>query len=128
MFRRFRPPPTPTSVSAHNSCNEFGACLSNHCRIFWFVRSPRWDGMGVAAVVFGPGGQHMTPELLLAPPGRPLQVIVLERVDQDLPLVQPGGVGGRIARSPPAVALGEVPLRTARYMARSSVLDQEGTS
>ena len=61
----------------------------------------------------------MAPELLLAPPGRPLQVIVLERVDQDLPLVQPGGIGGRIARSPPAVALGEVPLRTARYMARS---------
>ena len=27
----------------------------------------------------------MAPELLLAPPGRPLQVIVLERVDQDLP-------------------------------------------
>jgi hypothetical protein len=25
------------SVSAHNSCNEFGACLANHCRIFWFV-------------------------------------------------------------------------------------------
>ena len=27
-----------TSVSAHNSCNEFGACLANHCRIFWFVQ------------------------------------------------------------------------------------------
>jgi transposase len=26
------------SVSAHNFCNEFGACLSNHCRIFWFVQ------------------------------------------------------------------------------------------
>ena len=26
------------SVSAHNSCNEFGACLSNHCRIFWLVQ------------------------------------------------------------------------------------------
>src|SRR5512135_1414648 len=84
------------------------------------VRPCPFDGMGVAAVVFGPGGQYMALELLLAPPGRPLQVIVLERVDQDLPLVQPGGgIGGRIARSPPAAALGEVPLRTARCMARS---------
>src|SRR5512147_685889 len=92
------------------------------------VRPGPFDGMGVAAVVFGPGGQHMAPELLLAPPGRPLQVIVLERVDQDLPLVQPGGIGGRIAWPPPAVALGEVPLRTARCMARSPVLDQEDAS
>src|SRR5436190_3590327 len=84
--------------------------------------------MGVAVVVFGPGGQHIALELLLAPPGRSLQVIVLERVDQDLPLVQPRGIGGRIARSPPAVALGEVLLRTARYMARSPVLDQEDAS
>src|SRR5512147_1060561 len=87
-----------------------------------------FDGMGVAAVVFGPGGQHMGLELFLAPPRSPLQVIVLERVDQDLPLVQPRGVGGRIAGPPPAVALGEVPLRIARYMARSPVLDQEDAS
>ena len=26
------------STSAHNSCNEFRECLSNHCRIFWFVQ------------------------------------------------------------------------------------------
>ena len=26
------------SVSAHKTCNEFGACLANHCRIFWFVQ------------------------------------------------------------------------------------------
>src|SRR3954468_2688938 len=92
------------------------------------VRPCPFDGTCVAAVVFGPGGQHMAPELLLAPPGRPLQVIVLERVDQDLPLVQPGGVGGRIAGSPPTSALGEVPLRTAPRKARSPVLDQEGPS
>jgi hypothetical protein len=61
----------------------------------------------------------MAPELILALPGPPIQVIVLERVDQDLRLVQPGGVGGRIAGPPPAVAPGEVPLRSARCMARS---------
>src|SRR5689334_13109669 len=36
--------------------------------------------MGVAALVFWPGGQHVGLELLLAPPGRSLQVVVLERV------------------------------------------------
>jgi hypothetical protein len=24
----------PPSVAAHKTCNEFGACLANHCRIF----------------------------------------------------------------------------------------------
>src|SRR5512135_1191694 len=84
--------------------------------------------MGVAAVVFWPEGQHMVLELLLAPPRPSLQVIVLERVDQDLALVQPRGVGGRIAGPPPAVALGEVPRRIARYRARSPVLDEEDAS
>ena len=32
------------SVSAHKTCNEFGACLANHCRIFWFVQVHSMDG------------------------------------------------------------------------------------
>ena len=50
-------------------------------------------------------------ELLLVLPGRPFQVIVLEGVDEDFRLVQPGGIGRRIPRPPPALTLGEVPLR-----------------
>src|SRR5262245_3459764 len=70
-----------------------------------------FKGVGIAVVVFGPGSQHMGLELLLALPRRPLQVIVLERVDEDFRLVQPRGVGRRIPRSPPAPTFGEIASR-----------------
>src|SRR3954447_235890 len=72
------------------------------------------EGMSVPMVVFGPRSQDMRLELLLTRPGRPLQVIVLERMDKDLRLVQPRRIGGRIPRSPPALTLSEVPSRATR--------------
>src|SRR5262249_59984509 len=67
-----------------------------------------FKGVGIAVVVFGPGSQDMGLELLLALPGRPLQVIGLECVDKDFCLVQPRGVGRRIPRFPPALTFGEI--------------------
>src|SRR6476661_3392418 len=84
--------------------------------------------VGVAVVVFGPGSQHMGLELFLALPRRPFQVVVLERMDEDFCLVQPGGVGGRIPRLPPAIAFGEIASRTGCYVARPAVLDQEDSA
>ena len=67
-------------------------------------------------------------ELFLALPGHPFQIIMLEDVDEDFRLVQPRGIGGRIAWLPPSLTLGEISLRTGRYVAGSTVLDQEDTS
>ena len=67
----------------------------------------------------------MRPELVLTLPGRSFQVVVLERMDEDLRLVQPGSIGRRIPGSPPALAPGEILSRVACDVARSAVLDQE---
>src|SRR6266566_4733900 len=67
----------------------------------------------------------MGPELLFGLPRGPLQGIVLERVDEDFRLVQPRGVGRRIARLPPPVTLGEVPLGCPCDVACATILDQE---
>src|SRR5437764_9794348 len=83
------------------------------------------EGVGVAMVVLRPGSRHMGLELLLAPPRRPLQVIVLECVDEDFRLVQPGGVCRRVPGPPPTATLGEELPGVARYVARPAVLDQE---
>ena len=74
--------------------------------------------VGIAMVVLRPGSQHMGLELLLALPGCPFQVIVLERVDEDFRLVQPRGVGGRMPRSPPALTPSEILSRAACYVTR----------
>src|SRR5438105_264124 len=84
-----------------------------------------FKGMGVAVVVFGPRGRDVGLELLPALPRRPCQVVVLERVDEDLRLVQPRGVGGGISGPPPAPAPGEITARAARDMTGAAVLDQE---
>src|SRR5436190_24106792 len=81
--------------------------------------------VGVAVVVFGPGGQHMGLELFLALPRGPFQVIVLERMNEDFCLVQPRGVGWRIPRFPPATTFGEIAPCAAGYVARPAVLDQK---
>src|SRR6516162_9840708 len=67
-------------------------------------------------------------ELLLALPGRPLQEIMLKCMDEDLRLIQPRRIGGRIPRFPPTLTLGKVPLRTASYVTCSSILDEEYSS
>src|SRR5258708_4229611 len=85
-------------------------------------------GMGIAMVVFRPGSYHMGLELLLILPGRTLQVIMRERMDEDFRLVQPGGVGRRVPRSPPATTVGEVPPGITRNVARPAILDQEDPS
>src|SRR5687768_3187809 len=84
-----------------------------------------FKGMGVPMVVFRPRGQDMRPELVLTLPGRSFQVVVLERVDEDLRRVQPGSIGRRIPGSPPALAPSEILSRVACDVARSAVLDQE---
>src|SRR6202521_3671405 len=83
------------------------------------------EGMGVELVVFRRGGQHMRDELLPTAPGRSLQVMVLERSDQQLCLVQPGGVGRREAGPPPAPATRPVFPRLPGRMAPGAVLGQE---
>ena len=72
------------------------------------IRPGPFKGVGVPMVVFRPRSQDMRLELLLALPGRPFQVIVLERMDEDFRLVQPGGIGGRIPGFPPALTLSEI--------------------
>src|SRR5208337_4566236 len=83
------------------------------------------EGMGIELVVLRRGGQHMRDELLPTAPRRSLQVMVLERSDQQLCLVQPGGVGRREAGPPPAPATLLVFPRLPGRMARVAVLDQE---
>src|SRR5512135_2363842 len=66
-----------------------------------------FKGMGVPMVVFGPRSQDMRLELLLTLPGRPFQVIVLERMDEDFRLVQPRRVapqGTVVMPWPPGIA------------------------
>src|SRR3954447_13029029 len=72
-----------------------------------------FKGMGVPMVVFRPRRQDMRLKLLLTRPGRPFQVIVLERMDEDLRLVQPRRIGGRIPGPPPAPTLREILSRVA---------------
>ena len=48
-------------------------------------------------------------------------------MDEDFRLVQPRGIGGRIARLPPALTPGEVRLRVRRYVTGPAILDQEDT-
>src|SRR6516162_7655121 len=90
------------------------------------IRPGPLKGVGIAAVVFGPGSQDMGLELFLALPGRPLQVIVLEGMDEDFRLVQPRRIGGRIPSSPPALTLGEILSRAACNVAGPAILNQEG--
>src|SRR6476646_10875783 len=90
------------------------------------IRPSPLKRMGVAVVVLGPGSQRMGLELLLALPGCPFQVIVLERMDEDFGLVQPRGVGGRIPRLPPTATVGIMTSRAGGNVAPPAVLDQEG--
>ena len=96
------------------------AKLALNCRMFseplthLLIGPCPFKGVGVPMVVFRPRSQDMRLEFLLTLPRRTFQVIVLERMDEDLRLVQPRGIGGCIARLPPALALGEVPLRASR--------------
>src|SRR5271165_3164747 len=92
------------------------------------IRPSPLKGMGIAMVVFGPGSQHMGLELLLAPPRRPFQVIVLEGVDEDFRLVQPRGIGRRIPRPPPTTTVGEIALGAGSNVTGATVLDQEGAA
>jgi hypothetical protein len=84
-----------------------------------------FKGMGVPMVIFWPRSQDMSLELLLTLPGRPFQVIVLERMDEDFRLVQPRRIGGRIPGSPPALTPIEILARVACYVTWPAVLDQE---
>lgn len=67
-------------------------------------------------------------ELLLAFPGCPFQVIVLERMNEDFRLVQPRRIGGRIPRLPPPAVFGEVLSGGRGYVTRPAILDEEDTS
>src|SRR5215204_5401587 len=89
------------------------------------IRPSPFKGVGISVVVFRPGSQHVSLELVLALPGRPFQVIVLESVDEDFCLLQPRGIGRRITRRPPPLTTGKVRLRAARYVTCPSILDQE---
>src|SRR5512135_888071 len=81
--------------------------------------------MGVEPVVLSRGGQHMRDELLPAGPGRPPQVTVPEGTDQQLCLVQPGGVRRCKAGPPPTPATRPVFPHLPGRVARVTVLDQE---
>src|SRR5919201_5674667 len=81
--------------------------------------------MRVEPVVLRPGGQHMRDELLSTAPRGPLQVVVLERPDQQLRLVQPRGVRRREAGPPPTPAARPVRRRLARRVRGVPVPDQE---
>src|SRR3954471_16138758 len=81
------------------------------------IRPGPFKGMGVPMVVFRPRSQDMRLELLLTLPGRPFQVIVLERMDENLRLVQPRRIGGRIPGSPPAPTPSEILPGVACYVA-----------
>src|SRR5690242_7299722 len=62
------------------------------------------EGVGIPPVVLRPAGQHILDELLPAAPGDPLQVVIPDRPDQQLRLVQPRRMGRREAGSPPSLA------------------------
>ena len=56
-----------------------------------------FDGLRVAAIVLWPRSQHMLDKRLSAGPGLTLEIVVAEIVDQNLGLIQPRGMDGRIA-------------------------------
>ena len=64
-------------------------------------------------------------ELFLTLPGCPFQVIMLERMNEDFSLVQPRGVGWRVAGFPPPLVLSKIPLRFAPDVTWPTILDQE---
>jgi len=81
--------------------------------------------VGVESVVFRGGSQHMFDQLFATDPGATFQVAVPKRPDQQLRLIQPGGMYRREARTPPTLALGPIRRRLARGVARIPVLNQE---
>src|ERR1700710_79584 len=91
------------------------------------IRPGPFERMGIPAVVFGPGSQHVSLEPLLGLPGRPLQVIVFGTVDEDLRLAQPRGVGRRKPRPPPPLTISKVLPRATRHVACPAILDQGDT-
>src|SRR5271154_2951049 len=70
----------------------------------------------------------MLDELLLAPPGVTLEVIVLKGMYEDLRLIQPGGMGRSVPRLPPPITLVEVGLCPSAGVARPPGLDKENSS
>ncbi len=114
---------SPARKLALNSLGMFGEPETH-----LLVGPGPFEGMGVTMVVFRPRRQDVCLEFLLILPGRPLQVIVLERMNEDFCLVQPRGIGRRKARLPPALAASEVPPRVTRYVTRPAVLDQENAA
>src|SRR4051812_24482834 len=89
------------------------------------IRPGPFKGMGVPMVVFWPRSQDMRLELLLTLPGRPFQIVVLERMNEDFRLVQPGRIGGRIPGSPPALTPSEIRSHATCNVTWTAVLDQE---
>ena len=70
------------SIPALNSRSMLGKPLTH-----LLVGPGPFKGVGVAMIVFGPRSQHVGLEFLLAVPGRTLQVVVFERMYEDLCLV-----------------------------------------
>src|SRR5262249_26320799 len=83
------------------------------------------EGMRVPAIVLRPGVLHMLEKLLLATPGSTLQIAPAESPNEQFRLIQPRGMDGRKAGSPPVPMRCEVLLRRCGRVTGIAVLNQE---
>src|SRR5437763_2760236 len=74
----------------------------------FLIRPRPLEGMGVKPVVLRPRGHHMVDVLPTTGPRTALQVAIAEGMVEQLPLIQPRGVGRRQPGTPPALAAGEI--------------------
>src|SRR5205085_598239 len=82
-------------------------------------------GMRVQTVILRPRVLHMLQKLLPATPGRTFQIAPAKGPDQQLRLIQPGGMDGRKAGAPPVPMRREVLVRRGGHVAGVAVLNQK---
>ena len=83
------------------------------------------DGLGISTIIFWPGRQYMVDKLVPALPRVPVQIMMPEIMNTDLRLVQPRGMCGSIAGTPPPGVLCPIAVCSTGGMAGITILNQE---
>src|SRR5215467_9321342 len=91
----------------------------------FLIRPSPLKRVGVESVVLRGTSKHMLKQLLPTDPGTPFQVAVCKSPNQQLRLIQPGGMHRSETRTPPPPTTRPVGCRRARGMAGIAVLNQK---
>ena len=83
------------------------------------------DGLGISTIIFWPGRQHMVDKLLPALLRTAVQIMMAEVMNADLCLVQPRGMCGRIAGTPPVGVVSPIVMCGSSGMAGITILNQK---